>query len=295
MGNKSVAAVTVASVLPWEGFEGNNSFTLSLCWNCLITVTLQDTFVSNPHVCGTMWTHSLLCFPLGRSCLNYQAQETKSSLSKTLEQVLQDSVALPYFIQFMELRRMEHLVKFWLEAESFHSTTWSRIRAHSLNTVKQSSLAEPVSPSKQQELASSPPAGWLEERLEGSGTARLLQPEPDRTASSQNHVGLPGQGSHSSSALCLSKPETGTQSLPADQQESSKLSVSNRNSPSSALKDLSGKLMKSKFCVFPLVKKVGNGECFCCCCFVQGAASVLRCLPSVMWCCKQESFMYHRC
>ncbi|NXQ63318.1 AKA10 protein, partial [Anthoscopus minutus] len=182
---------------------------------------------------------------LGRSCLNYQAQETKSSLSKTLEQVLQDSVALPYFIQFMELRRMEHLVKFWLEAESFHSTTWSRIRAHSLNTVKQSSLAEPVSPSKQQELASSPPAGWLEERLEGSGTARLLQPEPDRTASSQNHAGLPGPGSRSTGAQALRKPETGTHPLPADQQGASKLSVSNRNSPSSALKDLSGKLMKS--------------------------------------------------
>ncbi|XP_039938032.1 A-kinase anchor protein 10, mitochondrial isoform X3 [Hirundo rustica] len=182
---------------------------------------------------------------LGRSCLNYQAQETKSSLSKTLEQVLQDSVALPYFIQFMELRRMEHLVKFWLEAESFHSTTWSRIRAHSLNTVKQSSLAEPVSPSKQQELASSPPAGWLEERLEGSGTARPLRPEPDRTAGSQNHVGLPGRDSRSTSALPLRKTGTGTRSLPADQQESSRLSVSNRNSPSSALKDLSGKLMKS--------------------------------------------------
>ncbi|RMC10673.1 hypothetical protein DUI87_12384 [Hirundo rustica rustica] len=182
---------------------------------------------------------------LGRSCLNYQAQETKSSLSKTLEQVLQDSVALPYFIQFMELRRMEHLVKFWLEAESFHSTTWSRIRAHSLNTVKQSSLAEPVSPSKQQELASSPPAGWLEERLEGSGTARPLRPEPDRTAGSQNHVGLPGRDSRSTSALPPRKTGTGTRSLPADQQESSRLSVSNRNSPSSALKDLSGKLMKS--------------------------------------------------
>ncbi|NXY52944.1 AKA10 protein, partial [Callaeas wilsoni] len=182
---------------------------------------------------------------LGRSCLNYQAQETKSSLSKTLEQVLQDSVALPYFIQFMELRRMEHLVKFWLEAESFHSTTWSRIRAHSLNTVKQSSLAEPVSPSKQQEVASSPPAGCLEDRLEGSGPARLPRPEPDRTASSQNHAGLPGRESHGTSALGLRNPGTGTHSLPADQQESSKLSVSNRNSPSSALKDLSGKLMKS--------------------------------------------------
>ncbi|XP_068126867.1 A-kinase anchor protein 10, mitochondrial [Hyperolius riggenbachi] len=84
---------------------------------------------------------------LGRSCLNYESQDAKSSLSKTLGQVLQDNVALPYFIQFMELRRMEHLVKFWLEAKSFNSTTWSRIRAYSLNTVKHSSLAEPVSPS----------------------------------------------------------------------------------------------------------------------------------------------------
>ncbi|KAK2502306.1 hypothetical protein MC885_018893, partial [Smutsia gigantea] len=92
---------------------------------------------------------------LGRSCLDYQTQETKSSLSKTLEQVLHDTIVLPYFIQFMELRRMEHLVKFWLEAESFHSTTWSRIRAHSLNTVKQSSLAEPVSPSKKHETTAS--------------------------------------------------------------------------------------------------------------------------------------------
>lgn len=216
-----------------------------------------------PTPVSTIWTHSLSCFPLGRSCLNYQAQETKSSLSKTLEQVLQDSVALPYFIQFMELRRMEHLVKFWLEAESFHSTTWSRIRAHSLNTVKQSSLAEPVSPSKQQELASSPPAGWLEERLEGSGPAQLLQHKPDRTASGQNHAGLPGWDGRSSGALALRKTDPGTHSLPAEQQESSRLSVSNRNSPSSALKDLSGKLMKSKCCVFPLVGKVGNGECFC--------------------------------
>ncbi|NXA72544.1 AKA10 protein, partial [Thryothorus ludovicianus] len=182
---------------------------------------------------------------LGRSCLNYQAQETKSSLSKTLEQVLQDTVALPYFIQFMELRRMEHLVKFWLEAESFHSTTWSRIRAHSLNTVKQSSLAEPVSPCKQQDLASSPPAGWLEERLEGSGPAQLLRPQPDRTASSQNHAGLPGRERHGNAAPALRRTEPGTHSLPADQQESSRLSASNRNSPSSALKDLSGKLMKS--------------------------------------------------
>lgn len=211
-----------------------------------------------------------LYFSLGRSCLNYQAQETKSSLSKTLEQVLQDNVALPYFIQFMELRRMEHLVKFWLEAESFHSTTWSRIRAHSLNTVKQSSLAEPVSPSKQQEVASSSPTGLLEERLEDSSMVSLLRTKPvaldknDRTGSSQNHV-LSGQESDNSSLLCLRKSETGTYSVPADQQESSKLTVSNRNSPSSALKDLSGKLMKSKCRGFPFFKIWGHGEQTCCC------------------------------
>ncbi|KAL0596761.1 A-kinase anchor protein 10, mitochondrial [Plecturocebus cupreus] len=50
---------------------------------------------------------------LQASCLDYQTQETKSSLSKTLEQVLHDTVVLPYFIQFMELRRMEHLIKFF--------------------------------------------------------------------------------------------------------------------------------------------------------------------------------------
>lgn len=198
-----------------------------------------------------------LYFSSGRSCLNYQAQETKSSLSKTLEQVLQDNVALPYFIQFMELRRMEHLVKFWLEAESFHSTTWSRIRAHSLNTVKQSSLAEPVSPSKQQEIGSSSPTGLLEERLEDSSTVRLLRTKPvdldknDRTSNSQNHVLLGQESDNNTSVLCLRKSERGTHSVPADEQESSKLTVSNRNSPSSALKDLSGKLMKSKCHVFP--------------------------------------------
>uniref|UniRef100_A0A7M4F2C7 A-kinase anchoring protein 10 n=1 Tax=Crocodylus porosus TaxID=8502 RepID=A0A7M4F2C7_CROPO len=186
---------------------------------------------------------------LGRSCLNYQAQETKSSLSKTLEQVLQDSVALPYFIQFMELRRMEHLVKFWLEAESFHSTSWSRIRAHSLNTVKQSSLAEPVSPSKQLEAMVSSPTDLLDERLEDSGAVHLLLSKRAattknyRTSNVQNHV-LSSQHSDSAGVLHFGKSEAGTHFLPAEQ-EPSKLTVSNRNSPSSALKDLSGKLMKS--------------------------------------------------
>uniref|UniRef100_A0A672KB40 A-kinase anchoring protein 10 n=1 Tax=Sinocyclocheilus grahami TaxID=75366 RepID=A0A672KB40_SINGR len=81
---------------------------------------------------------------LGRSSVNYQVQETRSRLSKTVDQILRDNVAMPYFIQFMETRSAEHLVRFWLEAESFRSTSWSRVRAHSLNSVKQSTLAEPA-------------------------------------------------------------------------------------------------------------------------------------------------------
>uniref|UniRef100_A0A7N8XN05 A kinase (PRKA) anchor protein 10 n=1 Tax=Mastacembelus armatus TaxID=205130 RepID=A0A7N8XN05_9TELE len=81
---------------------------------------------------------------LGHSSVNYQPQETRSRLSKTVDQVLQDNVAMPHFMHFMELRGADHLVRFWLEAESFRSTSWSRVRAHSLNSVKHSSLAEPV-------------------------------------------------------------------------------------------------------------------------------------------------------
>lgn len=185
---------------------------------------------------------------LGRSCLDYQTQETKSSLSKTLEQVLRDSVVLPYFLQFMELRRMEHLVKFWLEAESFHSTTWSRIRAHSLNTVKQSSLAEPVSPSKKQETTASFVTESLDRRLGDSSSAPLLVTQSEGTdlsSRTQNHV-LLSQECHSAHSLHHEVARTGTHQISTDSQESSsRLAVASRNSCSSPLRELSEKLMKS--------------------------------------------------
>ncbi|XP_043329041.1 A-kinase anchor protein 10, mitochondrial isoform X1 [Cervus elaphus] len=181
---------------------------------------------------------------LGRSCLDYQTQEAKSSLSKTLEQVLHDTVVLPYFIQFMELRRMEHLVKFWLEAESFHSTTWSRIRAHSLNTVKQSSLAEPVSPSKKPETTAAFVTESLNRRLEDSGSAHLEGIDlNNRTSNTQNH--LLSQESDCAHSLHLETARTGTHRGSLETQESSRLMVASRSSPSSPLKELSGKLMKS--------------------------------------------------
>uniref|UniRef100_A0A8C9Z5B2 A-kinase anchoring protein 10 n=1 Tax=Sander lucioperca TaxID=283035 RepID=A0A8C9Z5B2_SANLU len=81
---------------------------------------------------------------LGHSSVNYQPQEDRSRLSKTVEHVLRDNVAIPHYMHFMEHQGADHLVRFWLEAESFRSTSWSRVRAHSLNSVKHSSLAEPV-------------------------------------------------------------------------------------------------------------------------------------------------------
>lgn len=187
---------------------------------------------------------------LGRSCLDYQTQETKSSLSKTLEQVLHDTVVLPYFIQFMELRRMEHLVKFWLEAESFRTTTWSRIRAHSLNTVKHSSLAEPVSPSLKHETTTCGTES-LDRRLEDSGSAQLVMTQSEevdlsnRTGNTQNHL-LLSQEWDSRHSLHFEMSRTVTDQVSFDTQEpASRLTVASRNSPCSPLKELSGKLMKS--------------------------------------------------
>lgn len=47
---------------------------------------------------------------------------TKSRLSKTLEEALHDAGALAYLIQFAEEQGTRPLVKFWMEAQSFHAS-----------------------------------------------------------------------------------------------------------------------------------------------------------------------------
>lgn len=148
------------------------------------------------------------------------------------------------------------MVKFWLEAESFHSTTWSRIRAHSLNTVKQSSLAEPVSPSKKQENTASFSTESLDKRLEDSSSAPQLMTHSeeidlnDRTNITQNHL-LLSEERDSVRSLQLEVTRAGALQASIEAQEpSSRLVVVSRNNPSSPLKELSGKLMKSKYVIF---------------------------------------------
>jgi len=54
---------------------------------------------------------------------------TCSRLSKSLEATLKDDAALGQFIQFMETEQLGHLVRFWLDAESFRITARSRLRS----------------------------------------------------------------------------------------------------------------------------------------------------------------------
>lgn len=56
--------------------------------------------------------------------------KTKSRLSKDLQEVLHDNSALAYFIQFLDAHKAKHLVKFWLEAESFLSSFETRKNTH---------------------------------------------------------------------------------------------------------------------------------------------------------------------
>ncbi|XP_076867286.1 A-kinase anchor protein 10, mitochondrial isoform X1 [Brachyhypopomus gauderio] len=172
---------------------------------------------------------------LGRSSVNYQAQETRSRLSKTVEQVLRDVVALPYYLQLLEARGAEHLARFWLDAESFRSTSWSRVRAHSLNSVKHSSLAEPAlcpasptSPDMPSPFGTSP---WAEpeDPFLSRIPSRPLTPSPQDTNS---HVG----------GGTPVRVDTPSQMASAD---SSRAGTPVKGQAGGALRELSDKLMKS--------------------------------------------------
>lgn len=161
--------------------------------------------------------------------MNYQPQETRSRLSKTVDQVLRDNVAMPHYMHFMELRGADHLVRFWLEAESFRSSSWLRVRAHSLNSVKHSSLAEPI--------PSSPDGSELPE------TAPHKTSALSRDSSSEDPTVLSGQrDSTSETGLTPGSPQAVTPSRQAPSRTGTPYKVQ----PNSTLQDLKEKLMKSE-------------------------------------------------
>ncbi|KAM3601980.1 uncharacterized protein V6R79_022263 [Siganus canaliculatus] len=161
---------------------------------------------------------------LGHSSVNYQPQETRSRLSKTVDHVLRDNVAIPHYLHFTELRGADHLVRFCLEAESFRASSWSRVRAHSLNSVKHSSLAEPVPASQD----SSGLPQLSPDAQDGSSGGRSLQPE--RRDWSSTETGLrPG----------TPRAETPTRQVP------SRTGTPLKGQSNSSLRDVSDTLMKS--------------------------------------------------
>ena len=57
---------------------------------------------------------------------------TSSRLSKTLQEILHDRNAVVCFLEFLESRKAGHLLKFWLDAESFQASSILRMRSRSL-------------------------------------------------------------------------------------------------------------------------------------------------------------------
>lgn len=159
---------------------------------------------------------------LGHSSVNYHPQETRSRMSKTVDQVLRDNVALPHFMHCMEQQGADHLVRFWLEAESFRSASWSRVRAQNLNSVKHSSLAEPVSVS--------PDSPELDQNTQGDLSPRSSRGDPSRLSNSEDS---------SSAETNPSRVETPSRRAP------SRTGTPCKGHPNSTLRDFSDTLMKS--------------------------------------------------
>uniref|UniRef100_A0A4W5N548 A-kinase anchoring protein 10 n=1 Tax=Hucho hucho TaxID=62062 RepID=A0A4W5N548_9TELE len=179
---------------------------------------------------------------LGRSSVNYLASETRSRLSKTVDQILRDNVAMPYYIQFQEARGADHLVCFWLEAESFRSTSWSRVRAHSLNSVKHSTLAEPASTPVSPDPSSNSDMDLPS--IPRPSSSRPLTPSPQDTNSSE---GPTAQLVHrdSFSSVVDQRPGTPSRADTPTRQPSYRTGTSFKLQSTNALKELSDKLMKS--------------------------------------------------
>ncbi|CAG5117418.1 unnamed protein product [Candidula unifasciata] len=65
---------------------------------------------------------------------------TSSRLSKTLLEVIRDKDALACFKSFLSGQKADHLIQFWCDAESFHASTLTRMRTHTLQSLSKSSL-----------------------------------------------------------------------------------------------------------------------------------------------------------
>ena len=54
-------------------------------------------------------------------------------------EIIHDKDALSYFIQYMNNNKAGHLIRFWLDAESFQAASWTRLRSRSLKVPSERS------------------------------------------------------------------------------------------------------------------------------------------------------------
>ncbi|MEQ2165407.1 hypothetical protein GOODEAATRI_016528 [Goodea atripinnis] len=129
----------------------------------------------------------------------------------------------------MDQRGADHLVRFWLEAESFRSASWSRVRAQNLNSVKHSSLAEPVS--------ISPDGPELHQNTLNDLALHNSRGNPSPLSSRRD----------SSNAEADPKANPSRAETPG-RQAPSRTGTPSKGPSNSTLRDLSDTLMKTKIC-----------------------------------------------
>lgn len=109
-----------------------------------------------------------------------------SKLSKALEEILRDKDALSCFIEFMESRKAGQYIRFWLDAESFQASTWSRLRSQSLNSARKSSsnIRQRDSPSEPKESPSLPSGESPQGTADKSNMEESCQSQPENSSPS---------------------------------------------------------------------------------------------------------------
>ena len=115
-----------------------------------------------------------------------QSPVRSSKLSKALEEILRDKDALSCFIEFMESRKAGQYIRFWLDAESFQASTWSRLRSQSLNSARKSSsnIRQRDSPSEPKESPSLPTGESPRGTADKSNMEESCQSQPEDSSPS---------------------------------------------------------------------------------------------------------------
>lgn len=95
------------------------------------------------------YQHAMFGIHIGMSLGPSEDYSKKSKLCRSLDDIIRDHEAVPYLIQYLDTCKAAALLRFWLDAESFQASTWTRIRTHSLRSVSKSSVVRDMKASSE--------------------------------------------------------------------------------------------------------------------------------------------------